>query len=197
MKINELTGYKNNPLYKSAQDTFDGGKQRYSQLVSFTKSLEAKGFKKLGNGQFATVFEHPNYPWVFKVFTQDPAYLFFLKYVIRNQTNPHVPKVRGGIVPIGTDTYVIRMEKLSPSSNASDMAQYQIINILGRVTEQITKEVGPNMVKWLITEYPDIYKMIRALELHGYRFDMHDDNIMLRGDTVVVTDPLVDLRSIA
>lgn len=120
MKINELGPYKSNQLYKKAVDAFPAvGSQgelnssnRFDALADFTEYMVSKGFKELGMGSFGATFTHPNYPWVFKLFYNDPAYFKFFEYARANQSNPFLPKIKGKYIKIQTGVYVIRLEKL-------------------------------------------------------------------------------------
>ena len=43
------------------------------------------------------------------------------------------------------------------------------------------------------SEYPGVYDILRVIQRAGSDFvvDLHGDNIMLRGQTPVITDPVV------
>ena len=127
MRIEELSGYRDNEYMQGAKDIF---KQRpdvvdpldpnkssleyapYYQMGEFGKFLATKGFKQLGAGAFAGVWEHPSYPWVFKVFKNDEAYKTYFAWCRKKQGNPNVPKIKGGLIKINDETFAIRMEKL-------------------------------------------------------------------------------------
>jgi hypothetical protein len=59
--------------------------------------LREKGFKKLGEGLYAQAFTHPKYPGkiVKVVNVSDECFLKYLRIMIKNQGNPHVPKYYG------------------------------------------------------------------------------------------------------
>ena len=82
--LDELKHYKTLPAYKTAQDTFAGvGRSgHYDAMKKFNEFMSEHGFKKMGEGAFGAVYEKEGYPWVFKVFHGDPAYLDFLRYAI-------------------------------------------------------------------------------------------------------------------
>lgn len=93
----------------------------WQQLMS---EFEAEGGEYIGGGKFGTVFDHPKWPYVLKMF-DDPHYLRFVRFAYRN---PHraFPKFYGPpqkIVPYykrtpeRATTYIVRVERLQPVSN--------------------------------------------------------------------------------
>jgi len=201
MYITELTGYKDNPYYKTAQDIFknsDNLKQfdfREQALKKFMNHLSENGFKQLGDfGQGGVVFEHPSYSWVFKLFTHDPEYLRYLNYALAHQNNPHVPKIKGKMIKINNETFVVRMEKLYRSSREETHTLATKLRSINDI-EFFNSPFMQEEIKLLKTDYPGIYKIITDL-LHtnpDSQFDFHSENIMERKDgTIVIIDPLRD-----
>lgn len=81
--------------------------------------LSQYGFKKLGSGMFAVVFEHPKYPnEVFKIFDDDPNTLKWLDYCHRNPSNPYTPTIKSKPIRITKDIFLVRMEKLKFGSDS-------------------------------------------------------------------------------
>ena len=200
MKLRELTGYKDNPLYKTAQHVFrkPGDGERYSpqehyrgnQLNTFYNYLSVHGFKRLGQGHYGAVFEKSGYPWVFKIFKEDAAYLKYVKYCKENAGNKHLPKIKGSTIKINDDTYAIRTEKLT------------------RIDPEVAQEIrtlaiymgNPDMVEFngleekfrdLIIKYAGIYEIFLELRKRRNHLDIHADNVMMRGNDIVLTDPVV------
>jgi hypothetical protein len=194
MKITELTGYRGNAIYRTAKSVFKDKEpgERYSPEYStrnrmqvFTEYLERYGFVRLGHGSYGTVYEKSGYPWVFKIFKNDPAYLYYVKYIKDNQANANVPRIKGHTIAINDDTYAVRMEKLSPPDE-------DIIEDLEYMAGILSLSLGerPVDVEPIIEAYPGIYKIFTDLIQSGYRLDVHEDNIMMRGNVPVITDPV-------
>ena len=86
--------------------------------------FEASGGKSVGSGKYASVFDHPSWPYVLKLFSQDDQYIPFVRFAYRNP-HPSFPKFFGPpqrIVPFYKRTddeakkYLVRIEKLKPLS---------------------------------------------------------------------------------
>jgi len=215
MRIQELTGYKNNPIMQRAkQDVGDIDPSTMYDLDEpafdkFFKYLEQHGFKRLGYGTFANVYEKPGYPWVFKLFKDDDPYIWYYKYCRANQNNPHVPKIKGNLIKVSDDTFCVRMEKLTPYPETPeykklyDHIRYTLFKMMDDAYTGIRNPHGwqPSQKELVMRQeaqdfikqkYPQLYKVLDALANHGtdWELDLHAQNLMLRGDTVVITDPI-------
>jgi len=189
--------YKSLPAYQQAHsdfsDTSTHGAAMHGML-KFDKFMRENGFELLGSGGFANVYERPGYPWVFKIFTGDTAYLSWLEYVTANQGNEHVPKLRGKPFKINNGTYAIRMEKLTPlPGNFTDDPLLDAVMYGGlpltRKSESTITDLG----------HPDLLAVLKAImkiaySNKNYNTDLHRYNLMMRGNTPVITDPLADSR---
>lgn len=198
MKISELTPYKSNLIYKKAKKEFpavgsnkeyiDSG-DRMDAFYTFTNYLKKKGFKELGQGSFGATYTHKNYPWVFKLFYNDPSYFKFFEFVRANQGNPYLPKIKGKYIKIANGVYMVRIEKLEPykwhNEKQKEIAKaiediYKPAQIKKRAAR--IKQVSP----LLYTTLEKISKIVGK----GDQLDLHSGNFMFRGDTVVITDPI-------
>ena len=129
MNLRELTGYKQHPAFQTAKLTFHdkldpsddyyGAKDlRSSQLRAWSRFMRQHGFEQLGSsGAYGGAYSNRDYPWVFKIFTSDPAYLAFFKYAKQHQNNPNLPQIKGNVIKINDDTFAVRIEKLHPISH--------------------------------------------------------------------------------
>lgn len=203
MKLNDLfeRHYRTLPAYQAAKDAFAGvGRtDHYSAMRKFKQFMQDNGFIHLGGGAFGEVYEKPGYPWVFKVFHGDPAYLDFLRFCISHQSNPHVPKVKGQPFRIDDKTYAIRIEKLQPWSShfevqtdshmgLQDFLRWWNPTVTPEQIEFLKKHNAPGLVE-VLTGLADLCRS------KNYRLDLHAGNTMRRGSTLVIADPLVDDKS--
>ena len=204
MKIYELTGYKSNQFYQQANDTFkipnhnqnslEPEFSRPNQLHKWNDYMIDHGFKFLGIGNYGSVYEHPTYPWVFKIFKDDPAFLYYVNYIKHNQHNPNVPKIKGNVIKINDSTFVVRLEKLQPISNTffiHNLAEpISIIRLLkNRNIEDLDKEYQQILAKFK-KQYPGIFQIIYDMVKSNYRLDMGSRNMLMRNNTPIVTDPI-------
>ena len=198
-EIDELRGYRSDPVYAAAQKELAPSKmktasERDTAMEKLTDYLETQGFKHIGYGSFSSVYLKDGYPWMFKLWSHDPAYLWWITWAAKHQDNPNVPRVKGLPVKIAKDTYVVRLEKLrglirreGNLSKGYDKLAYLVDRI--ESVDDLSKED----LQWIRSEYPGVYDILRVIQKAGSDFvvDLHGDNIMLRGQVPVITDPVV------
>ncbi len=200
MRINELTGYKNIGLYKKAKEIMGGDirdKPLYASLDEWQLIMQDYGFRHLGSGSYGSAYEHPSYPWVFKIFKNDKSYFTFFNYARRNQNNPNLPKIKGSYIRIGNDAYAVRLEKLREVTRDEWI---KIEEIMDNIQEMVYKvsydgEWTPEEIA-LKKQFPGIYEIISAMWnadiFQNSHPDIHSGNIMMRGNVPVLIDPVVD-----
>ena len=136
--------------------------------------LKSKGFSKLGSGKYGSVFGNPKYPYVLKVFMKDSAYLRWIKFAMDNKDNPYVPEIRGKVVKITPMIYAIRLEKLTPGTFSGPFAQ---------AYSKWQKDSSYKSDDKNIQDVLDYFAKNKKL------LDLHGENIMMRGNQLVVIDP--------
>lgn len=204
LRLDELTGYRSNPIYQLFQNSAD--------MDEFLEQLSAGGFdvKELGAGYYGAVFDKPGSKDVFKIFTaDDKGYTMFLDYAKRNQHNPHVPRIYGGIMKVkgprgpesghGHDWIIVRMEKLSergPKEIGVDVLQQYLKaqpTYNNRRPSVYDLIMSKNKVAEFEAKFPQLAEVLQWVAANGNRngitIDLHGDNFMFRGNTVVITDP--------
>ena len=204
MRLRELTGYKNIELYKKAKEILGGDirdKPLYATLDEWQEIMKSYGFTHLGTGSYGSAYEHPSYPWVFKVFKHDDPYLSFFKYARRNQNNPNLPRIKGSYIRIGNDAYAVRLEKLRPITTEQYKNIMKLVNLFSYEIMKsnnddvdTVQDIDPNTKK-LIQKYYGIYEITNALynsEIFGSDplLDLRHSNIMMRDDVPVFIDPV-------
>lgn len=198
MLIQELTGYKTNPLYIKAKEIFGQDTRNIKldiQLDQWDNIMKEYGFSKLGIGSSGIVFEKEGYPWVFKIFKHDKAYLSFYKYAKENQQYTCVPKIKGGLIMINDDTYAIRTEKLSPMTASQAKAVMGIVQrLVDLVADDLDVEDMEQDDQSLVKKFNSMYRVLYSI-YHNQTFmntipDLSPSNIMMRGNTPVLVDPV-------
>lgn len=134
------------------------------------------GFKTLGSGKYGFVFGNPSYPYVLKIFMKDSAYLKWIEFCKKNQSNPYIPKIRGKVVKITPMFYAIRLEKLTPYSHGGGT--------------QFNKDYSAwKADKLYKSSDKNIQDILDYFSIHKDLLDLHGENMMMRKNQLVIIDP--------
>ena len=158
--------------------------------------LEKAGYEKIGYGMYANVFAKPGADHVLKLFGyRDQAYRDFVNMTIQ-EPNIHFPKFKGKMMKVTKDYYAIRMEKLEPlSQDKKDtlelMRHYIYAFVRDRFQPFYRATEMENLEKMQpgITEACDL--LARLMINNRLALDLHMKNAMMRGNTIVITDPVI------
>lgn len=192
MNLIELKGVKQHLTYGDS-------------MFAVGRKLEDMGFTQLGSGASASVWHIPKKPYVLKLFdSDDHAYADFVEMVKRSNFNPHFPMFRGATIKLTPEVSAIRMERLKPMQmNWASALNRGIRVIMEAVTlgsdwlEQMSdefsdrekKDVQIALRKWpRLTEATDQLIQLYKSSDHAH-WDLHSDNVMMRGSVPVFTDP--------
>jgi hypothetical protein len=145
--------------------------------------LTNAGYEYMGGGDYSGVFKKPGANYVLKFFSaEDDAYLAFIDLVQHNPS-PHFPKFYGKLVPVTDRFYAIRMEILRPAD--------------GSFARQIQNYIDPDdedeyqdALEYMTDDLRHACDLVRELADSGYELDLMTKNIMLRGSTPVIIDPV-------
>lgn len=181
MKINELTGYRKHPLYNILINS--------TSIVEFVENLRREGYRKylIGEGLYSGVFARPEDNYVIKIFQEDPGYEKYLTYMSNNQTNPHVPKIKGKPVKFLKYYKIVRLEKL-------DAAERGHKDLIHRIQDYVldhnnTASYAYLNREWISNNYPQLPEILDSIVQNKHMLDLHTGNIMFRGNVPVITDP--------
>lgn len=155
--------------------------------------LEDAGYRELGSGYYGSVFQKPGAPYVLKLFSSDDrAYKEFVKMALRSKNN-HFPRFKKGLVRINNGFVAIRMEPLEKLPTDDYVDFYMIDRFFSHDRREMNEE---DITDFISDEYGEEFLSalgeIKDLISHnkGMIDDLHQDNIMLRGNTLVITDPV-------
>lgn len=150
----------------------------YTVVRNFAKNK----FKLLGAGYYAAVFESsvdPNLVYKIGRTINDP----FITYATSTEysNNIHFPKIYDIYFDIEDDWYIAKMEALTPLPEH----KYSLAKAIEKFAkgEAEGSELSCDLRKLL----SGVSKLSEACE---FAIDLHRNNIMTRGTTIVVTDPL-------
>lgn len=183
MKIDELVGYKNKPEYKAVKDS--------DYIVALMKKLDDLGYKKynLGSGLYGTVYARPEDNFVVKIFSPDKGYSKYLAYMQAHKDSPYVPKTRGKPIKLPNGFTLVRLERLTEVTR-DFYAEFTFLR-----TPRKGDAMYDSLRRSFEERYPGFLKILNDLKIIAnddrLAIDLHQGNIMMRGETPVITDPFV------
>jgi hypothetical protein len=155
--------------------------------------LVKAGYKQLGRGQNAAVFHAPGDAHVLKLFnSSDRAYIEFVKLAAANP-NPHFPKFYGRIIRVTPGYFAVKTELLQPftgSIHEVEIIDWYIMWARDRINgtnvgfghyDQIAAQPELKVACDLLAQF---------LAPSRFFCDVHSKNVMLRGSTLVLSDPV-------
>jgi hypothetical protein len=173
------------------------------------KILRGSGYEDLQHsvghtrGTFARVFMKPGQNYVLKLFDmKDFAYRRYLG-LITSVRNVHFPVVRGRPVRVSNFYYGVRLELLTPfdkSRNDERKTMDRYLDTLMDMDENqsashraVYEPVLQSYSERLHPETKQALDLIYGYCLKGHSgtiADLHMHNVMMRGDTIVIIDPV-------
>ena len=210
MKLYELTGIKKiNSL-------------SVSDLIMYF--IDNSNYLFAGNGAQAYVFIHPNNKEVIKFWMFDSAYEAFIKYAKQHQSNQFIPKIIKGINELKFKNHTIkyvRIEKLKELQNSSIIFGVEFKKLINAIDKHIEKKGIQKILsdydngsflktlnlyidmfssgnvdeKSIIDFYNTYFDILKTISTDSIP-DLQGDNVMLRGKTPVIIDPIADQKSI-
>lgn len=197
-----------------------------TEWYDLIRKFETHGGKILGQGEYATVMEHPSWKYVLKVFSQDAPYLKFVRFVLKNPRKSFpvfydkprkiVPRFKRD--PSQAYLYVVKTEKLNPITKDvfNDIEFYLyydhefLDDMIGRYKnregyDNMWYEMKSKLIN-LEKQYPSLpqfksdYNFLLNQSYENARFgelDMHYKNIMQRiNGELVLIDPFWEGESL-
>lgn len=172
----------------------------------------------------AQVFSHVD-GTVYKFWVKDDSYEKYIEYCLDNQQNPHIPILYSPIKTLHSfftrpkhfpDTIrYVKMEQLKPVKNGTRWKGIKDENGNTLSVEEVFEELEncnsekqfeKDFLKYYHfstaakKEVTDVFTIIQDLKkikgVKKMRLDLHMGNVMLRGNTVVIVDPLVNNKTI-
>lgn len=202
-----LTGIKNHPVWHAAENLNQVNHENRPEKKALYNILDQEmsniGYLLLAHGMNAKIYTHHNRPGeVLKIFYNRGRHADWLRWVSRNQHNPHVPQLRSKLFCIKHKIYAIRIERLEKLSakiitkhlnpkllvdkNFLPEAKFECYDCtpLSPLHKKFCSEQNR---KWLNKRYPLLVSTWNEAAQFGG--DLYGDNIMQRGNTVVFIDP--------
>lgn len=161
-------------------------------------------FIPIGEGYKARAFL-TNENTVIKVAVNDAGYDAFLEVALANQDDPSFPKIyhvaryknvkqeREWNMDRKVNVTVVTMEKLEPSGTEGEIASSLLMAPERRWATHSQTEIRKVKRMMRKSNFIQACRKIKHLFM-DYSEDMHGGNLMLRGQQLVITDPLVGAK---
>ena len=156
----------------------------YGRIISMRpEKVRELGLKYCGSGSYASVYKVGE-AVVKTAIDTDPAYQNFLRLALKRQNNPFFPKVFA--VGFHCGRHIVVMERLGPLPRDGGLlpvlGQESPIKTLKRKTVRDAYMKNKKAFRQLVND-------LKTLCI-DHDYDLHGDNVMLRGSQLVVIDPV-------
>lgn len=146
---------------------------------------EVSGMRKLGSGMYANVYEMSPTKVLKIIKTQGSGYARFIEVCEQQKGNRYLPVIHYKGVWGGKTVYVLeRLEMMKPGLN-----DYETRREKDHFRRAIEGSRNDNPFVFVGVKDPELDAIAQILRKSKMTGDLHNDNIMYRGETPVVTDP--------
>jgi len=192
-----------------------------SSIETATQILKQHGYRQIGNNSsFGRVFHKKGENSILKLFTKmDVPYTEFVSLAVQHKDNPHFPRFSRQVFRIkGTDYDAVKTEILQEGNYLKKESVCKMFNILKHFFVNVGYDFNSIRVyyhddkPYYPDEYEEIYhnwvkdnpSLVSAFEIILNAFmdrktaaiDIRPDNLMLRGNTIVIIDPVAPISYI-
>lgn len=146
-----------------------------------------QGFTETKTGAFATVYLNSMENYVYRVFKYDPHYLNYLAFFEHEKSNVFLPNIYELTYYSKPNLYVAKIEKLQP------LTHYLNINKAFKMAcqyEDILKNWEQEKTKNFNLHFKTLMNGLFNLTKHGKLSDINIENLMMREQQIVFTDPI-------
>jgi len=154
------------------------------------------GYKRLDrrDAVYAQVYAKPGSPYVLKLFqSKDTAYMAFVDLVMKNK-NIHFPVFKGRMIRVTNLYHAIQMERLTPVVEIHELGDpLTIAQTMENYMSAVSSEYRERQMNLIEKHQPGIKAacdLIADKLTPTYELDLHSQNIMMRGNVLVITDPV-------
>jgi hypothetical protein len=156
--------------------------------------LLTHGYERMGKGSYGTIWGKPGSQTVLKLFRNgDTAYPDFVRLAM-SHPNPHFPKFHGKILRLNDKWSAIRMERLTPAVGTNALKADLIDLYVDRKGRQeSTMSDYWNEIMVFFEDQPGLREacdLIISVLGDKHENDIWTDNVMYRGSTAVIIDPV-------
>lgn len=161
--------------------------------AAYIKHLRKLHYTRIGSGAYAEVYRSPDKRHVIKVgcVSGNRSYLRFAAYAQAHPCCKWLPGIidAGIYSHRGTAKYfAIAMETLQKIATK----KYDHISPCIEDPDSSIDLHESGLLKFEDKEFIPVLKFLKLLRKSGASFDLHENNVMLRGQHPVITDPVTD-----
>lgn len=176
--------------------------------------IDKHGLKKF-NGNQATVITSEDRKSVYRIWSRDPGYEKWLAIAEKMQSNPHIMKIKGRLriiptqfkgMPKDVRLKFVKLEKLAPIKddeinelviaadhilsgwNSTERNDHDVDSFIETIMAELERDGEVPSLRALAEKHRSFLETILEVSRNGFN-DFHEENIMMRGDTLVLTDP--------
>jgi hypothetical protein len=185
MKISEL-------LTETHQDDLENAILAVTRSTQLDDYAKRNKWKRIGSGLYSNVYTvNDGTQWVIKISSNDHNYRKFVD-AIQGTNNKHFPKVFEIAHKGETTTYVI--EKLSNYNGDRNLPKQLEVTIIRMMLRDRGVDVDIDDVEQRLMQDHELYAALTLISkidgISPTSIDIHRENVMSRGNTLVITDPL-------
>lgn len=167
------------------------------------------GLTVIGEGFYSLVVRNPTMPGVIKInkLIGDP-WSHYARYSMDQTDNPMVPKIHKFFANESGTKFVAWMEELSKAKIEQSIGMHMVVSAVGNPEFSRTypddrmakRKIKDFLTKWFALDYRGRYNdgdlarivvwMAETIKTYGFCSDCHPGNWMIRGDQLVLIDPL-------
>lgn len=150
---------------------------------------------EVDGGGHADIYMPLGKPYVWRAWTKDLGYESFLKYIERNSSNPHLPKVLSRVreepikhkgVPHNVTLKFVKLERLTP---LRDGELHSLLRAIQGSNQEFIEQRVPAVWRNVISRHKSFFATVRDLIERGAD-DIGHGNVMMRGEVPVIIDPV-------
>lgn len=176
--------------------------------------IDKHGLKKFSGNQ-ATVITSDDSKSVYRIWSRDVGYEKWLAVAEKMQSNPHVMKIQGRMriiptqfkgMPKDVKLKFVKLEKLTPIHDddlneliiaadhilsgwsMSERNEHDVDSFIETIMAELARDENVPQLRALAEKHRSFLETVLEVSRNGFN-DFHEENIMLRGDTLVITDP--------
>lgn len=150
---------------------------------AYIKRLMKRGWEYFDEGEYSIVLQHQDFPYLVRKvpYKKSDPYVHFIKWSLKNP-DVHLPRVLG--VFDNPKFFAVDLERLKPMDESSTREQ----NILYFLDCALSGDDPIFVDDVPVTLKKTAKKMFTEFK-HKYVNDIHEGNIMYRGEVPIITDP--------